>query len=76
MAGVNSKEIPDEFNMFGELFTLYKKYYHPDNTDEYWIAVSNDFNSLSKKYGTELSKNLGFTIIEELERKAKGQANV
>lgn len=72
MAAVSNKDIPDDFNMFGELFNLYKKYYHPDNTDEYWKAVAEDFKKLSKKYGTEISKDLGFVVIAELERKARG----
>ena len=76
MAGVNSKEIPDEFNMFGELFNLYKKYYHPDNTEEYWRSVFADFEAFTLKYNTVLSKDLTYAVITELERKGKGQANV
>lgn len=72
MAGVNSKDIPNDFNMFGELFNLYKKYYHPEDTDEYWKLVHDDFKALSLKYRTELTNDLSLVIIAELERKAKG----
>lgn len=72
MAAVSNKEIPEEFNLFGELWNLYKKYYHPEDNDQYWADVRKDFIELSKKYGTKFSEELGFTIMCELERKAKG----
>lgn len=71
MAGVNSKDIPEDFNMFGELFNLYKKFYHPEDTDEYWKSVHDDFKALSQKHGTELTNDLSLAIIAEFERKAK-----
>lgn len=71
MAGVNSKDIPEDFNMFGELFNLYKKYYYPEDTDEYWKSVHDDFKALYEKYKNELTKDLGLTIIAEFERRAK-----
>ncbi|MDF2608963.1 MAG: hypothetical protein K0R92_437 [Lachnospiraceae bacterium] len=72
MAAVSNKDIPDDFNMFGELFNLHKKYYYPDNTDEYWKAVHEDFKKLCQKYKTEFTEDLSFVVIKEFERKAKG----
>ncbi len=72
MAAVNNKDIPEEFNMFGELWNLYKKYYYPEATDEYWINLRQDFIDLGKKYGTKFSEELGLTIMNELDRRARG----
>lgn len=69
MASVNSKEIPEEFNMFGELFTLYKKYYHAEDSEVWWVEVVNEFRSLHKKYDTELCSELSVACIREIERK-------
>lgn len=66
MAAVSNKEIPDEFNMFGELWTLYKKYYHPENNDQYWQGIRNDFINLTKKYKSKLSEDLSLAIIKFL----------
>lgn len=76
MAGVTNKEVPIDLSMFNEIFVLYKKYYHPDNTEEYWRAVFADFEAFTLKYNTVLSKDLTYAVITELERKGKGQANV
>jgi hypothetical protein len=72
MAAVNNKDIPVDFNMFGDLWNLYKKYYHPEDNDQYWQNIRTDFIDLSKKYGTKFSEELGQVVICELERKAKG----
>lgn len=73
MAVVSNKEIPEDFNMFGELWNLYKKYYHPEDNDQYWKNIRNDFIGLSKKFGTRFSEELGLTVMGELERKARGE---
>jgi hypothetical protein len=72
MASVISKDIPEEFNMFGELFNLYKKHYKPEQSDQYWKDVLDDFKALNNKYGTQLSKDLSHAIMDELERKERG----
>ncbi len=39
MVAVTNKEIPDEFNLLREIFTMYKKFYHPEVSNEYWTAL-------------------------------------
>lgn len=71
MVTVNNKDIPEDFNMFSDLWNLYKKYYYPENNDQYWLTVRNDFLNLAKKYKSRLSEDLSLAIINELERKSK-----
>ena len=67
MASVTSKEIPEEFNMFGELFTLYKKYYYPENNQAWWDEMMQAFRDLHKKYNTDLCKGLSLACIDAIE---------
>ena len=67
MASVTSKEIPNEFNMFGELFTVYKKYYHPEYTQEWWAEMMQAFRDLNKKYDLEICKDLSLACISAIE---------
>lgn len=75
MASVLNNEIKQEFNMFGEIFKFYKKYYHPENTDEYWEAVMKDSGELHEKYKLPICKALLVAIINEFDRKATEEAN-
>lgn len=72
MAGVSNKEIPNDFNIFNDIWTLYKRYYYPEDNEQYWNNVISDFKSLSKKYQTKLANDLCIAILNELDRKAKG----
>lgn len=72
MAGASNKEIPSDFNMFGDIWNLYKKYYYPEDNEQYWNNVISDFKSLSKKYQTKLVDDLCIAALNELDRKAKG----
>ena len=69
MAAVTNKEIPDEFNLFGEIFTMYKKFYHPEKSNEYWTALVENTRDISNKYNTKLASDLCLIIVDELERK-------
>jgi len=71
LASVTSKEIPEEFNMFGELFTLYKKYYYPENNEAWWIEMLQAFKDLYKKYNTNLCKELISACINAIESRYK-----
>ncbi len=71
MASVTNKEIPDEFNLFGEIFTMYKKFYHPEDNKDYWSALIENSHEISNKYNTELARDLCLVVIDELERKRR-----
>ena len=71
MASVTSKDIPEEFNMFGELFTLYKKYYYPEYTEGWWEEMLGAFRGLSDKYNTPLCRELCIACINAIESRSK-----
>ena len=76
MAATN-KEMSTEFQYFGEIWALFKKFYHVRPDDEYWEAVVEEGNAIVQKYNNlPLCRNLVLAVIGELERKEeamKGQ---
>ena len=72
VASVNSRDIPHEFNMFGELFTIYKRYYYAERNDNWWAEMISAFRGLNKKYPTNLCKDLCTSCIVEIERRYSG----
>lgn len=72
MASVTAKEIPEEQKFFTELWNLRKKYYIPEDSDEYWNSVVNDFTELKDKYrGASISYRIILLIIDDLELRYK-----
>lgn len=72
MASVTAKEIPEEQKFFTELWNLRKKYYIPEDSDEYWNSVVNDFTELKDKYrGVGISYRIILLIIDDLELRYK-----
>lgn len=72
MASVTAKEIPEEQKFFTELWNLRKKYYIPEDSDEYWNSVVNDFTELKDKYrGVSISYRIILLIIDDLELRYK-----
>lgn len=72
MASVTAKEIPEEQKFFTELWNLRKKYYIPEDSDEYWNSVVNDFTELKDKYrGVSISYRIILLIINDLELRYK-----
>lgn len=70
---VSNKDIPKDFEMFGEVWKFYKKYYYPPNSndEEAWEIIMNDCHNISEKYNTKLCASLLIGIVEEFERKSK-----
>lgn len=50
MAAVKNKDIPEEYEFFGELFTFRKKFYKPEENDEYWEALVDETRKLADKH--------------------------
>lgn len=69
MASVTSKDIPLEFQMFGELFNLRKEFYIPEDNDEYWEKVVTFFDTLYEKYPTDYCRNLALVTVKDFEDK-------
>ena len=72
--GVTSKDIPQDFQMFGDVWEFYKKYYHPpkkDDTEE-WDRFIADSHAISEKHDSRMCGDLMLAVIREIERRSGG----
>jgi len=70
MASVKNKDIPEEYEFFGEYFTFRKKFYTPEISQDYWNALINDANELIEKYNrNDYLGGLVLTCIDDLEHR-------
>ena len=66
---VLAKDIPSETNMWGEIFNLRKKYYHPNLTDEQCTALLEEATAIHRKYGeTKFCHDLIWSVLSEYDR--------
>lgn len=64
-----NEELKRIYDMFTDCWRLFKKYSDVKDSDEYWEAVINKSNVISKKYGEcKFVINLVLAVITELER--------
>jgi len=76
MASVDASEIPEEQQFMIDFWNYRKKYYHPEDSKEYWDSVIKDGNSLGEKYNNLYFNNLIICCVDEWERQfrlARGQ---
>lgn len=72
MASVTAKEIPEEQMFFTDLWNLRKKYYTPEDNDDYWNSMINEFTELRVKYEkVSISYKMILLIIDDLEMRYK-----
>lgn len=71
MASVTSKDIPEIFNMFGDVFTLLKKYFNPEPNDEFWEQLKAEVDAAYSKYNTQLCKDILLAIVNDIDRRYK-----
>ena len=72
MASVTAKEIPEEQKFFTDLWNLRKKYYTPEDSDDYWSSMINEFTELRVKYEkVSISYKMILLIIDDLEMRYK-----
>lgn len=53
------------------IWNIIKKYYEPENSDEYWEGLVNDLHDLYDREGGELCKLLCITVSNYFEGKAR-----
>ena len=64
MASVEANQIPEEKTFMSDFWDFRKKYYQPEESDDYWTELDNAANKLSKKYeDTEISDYVDQMII-------------
>lgn len=72
MASVTAKEIPEVQQFFTELWNLYKKYYIPEDNDDYWDSMINEFTELRVKYEkVSISYKIILIVMDDLEMRYK-----
>lgn len=67
MASVTNKEIPEIFDMMGEYFNLYKKYYQPEKEDKYWNERAEAFKAFVNKYQTKFALELAEAALHDID---------
>lgn len=60
-----------EFDMMADLWRLYKAFYIPEDTDEYWTELTKARDDFAEKYKSKLAEDLVMDIYIELERRYK-----
>lgn len=72
MASVTAKEIPEVQQFFTELWNMYKKYYIPEDNDDYWSSMVNEFTELRVKYEkVSISYKMILIVMDDLEMRYK-----
>ena len=69
------EELRAVYNIFTDVWKLYKKYADVRPDDEYWENVVNETNTLAQKYDNgRLCRDLMLAVMSELGRKSKKMA--
>ncbi len=72
MAGVKNIDIQEQYNLFSDVWKLYKNYHVPDGTEEYWKTVWEQAAVISEKYHkTKLCHSLILAVIADFERRER-----
>ena len=72
MARVTAIEIPEEQMFFTDLWNLRKKYYTPEDNDDYWDSMVNEFTELRVKYEkVSISYKIILIVMDDLEMRYK-----
>ena len=61
----------EEFLMFADFYELCKRFWIPEDTEEYWEALVSASQKFSEKYGSVYAKHLAMGLIDALEELSK-----
>lgn len=75
MASVTSKDIPEVFQMFGDVFSFLKKYYNPEPGDDFWEEMKNKKEKIYKKYNTKLCYDILQAIANDIGTREEKKEN-
>ncbi len=68
MASVVAKDIPIEAQFMTDFWNFRKKYYIPENNDQYWANFCSEAEQLINKYPTDYCKSIILICIEDREK--------
>lgn len=71
MASVTAKDIPNEQNMFTQIWNVYKQYYIPEHDDSYWDGLNHDLNKIIDTFQTDFCTKLCLAVEAEISQKYK-----
>ena len=75
MASVTKEEIPDVARFMTDFWNLLKKYYKPEDTDEYWDNLLDDSEILYNSTQDRLCRQMVLDLSGYLEGKLYGKSN-
>ena len=66
--GTNN-EMHIEYNMFADIWKLFKSYYHTAKREDCWSGLMNEARDIERKYKSGFCNDLLIAVIMELENK-------
>ena len=63
----NLKSTDIEFQMFSDYYTIYKDFYEPEESDEYWQALIQTTDDFCKKYPSKFAQDIVMAYLESRE---------
>lgn len=69
MSEVLAKDIPTEQKFMTDYWKFRKKYYNPEDSDDYWKEVCMAATELCKQYPGEYFKEIIMTGINDLDKR-------
>lgn len=67
---ISGKKIPVESRFMTDFWALRKKYYTPEDQDEFWIALDQDADGLYQKYKkNEYVKKMILALVDDIEKR-------
>ena len=69
MASVKNKDIPKDYEFFGELFNFRKKFYLPEDNQSYWNELIEETNKLSEKWNSEYVDGMLVLCVDEIDKR-------
>ena len=63
----NLKSTDIEFQMFSDYYTIYKDFYEPEESDEYWQALVQATTDFCNKYKSKFAQDIVMAYLESRE---------
>lgn len=76
MASVKNSDIPEIFEFMSEMWGFMKKFWVPEEGDEYWSSIISETDKLAQKYEDDFCKGYIFFIADYLEWKYQKSTGV
>lgn len=66
---VKNDVVQEEYQIFADVWKLYKQYYDQSTDEGYWPEVLEESRKISNTYNSHLCNDLVVAVVDELERK-------